>query len=104
LYIISFNMEEWLLMLVLVHIIECQRTEYYTFKTQDIDSKHNLNSQKNAPAILQFLEALKANQHKSIILARDIKFYPILFEYSLRIKKESVCKPYGLDYDSYPWR
>jgi hypothetical protein len=34
-------MEEWLLMLVLVHIIECQRTKYYSSQPQDIEAGFN---------------------------------------------------------------
>jgi len=45
--------EEWLMTPVLVHMFEYHVSKYYSFQPQDVVSKHNLNNQKNAPAIYE---------------------------------------------------
>ena len=51
-------------------------SDFNPFSPQDIDSKHNLNNQKNAPAILQFQKALKIEPYigyfKSLILTQFV--------------------------------
>ena len=43
----------------LVHIFEWWMTKDYSSQPQDIGSCHDSKNQKNAPAILQFLNALE---------------------------------------------
>jgi hypothetical protein len=43
-YIIKITVEEWLLMLTLAYIVECQRSKYYSFQPQNM--VFDLNSKK----------------------------------------------------------